>query len=84
MKKHFHPLELSCTSQFYRFVTFPPASHENILIFPFTGITGSWFCLDIIPPHIFRPFSVGPGIFARDRTGMAANALVKMKYHGDL
>src|SRR5690606_26729745 len=63
---------------------FFPAAAIYILIFPSGRITGTWFRLDIIPPHVFGSFSIRPDICARHGARVTADALVQMKQHRKL
>ena len=54
------------------------------LIFPLRRKTGAGLRFDIVPPHVFCALAIVPDILAGHAAGMAPNALVQVKHHGDL
>ena len=60
------------------------ATFVLLLIFPFRREAGAGLGFDVVPPHVFRTFAVGPHVLAGDTAGVTPDALVQMKHHGDL
>jgi hypothetical protein len=81
VEKLFQPFGFPHAFQFDRFAVFLPAAFIHFLVFPFFGISGPRFGFDVVPPHVFRTFPVGPRIFAGNGTCVAANALIEVENH---
>ena len=61
----------------------PPAL-PVILIFPGARIANTRSGLNVVEPHVLGTFAVRPCLLTGYRTGVAANALVKVHHHDDL
>src|SRR5574338_934390 len=68
-------------TQAQRFAIPFPTPVETILVFALCRVTRPRTGLNVVPPHIFGAFAVGPQVLARHRTGMAADALIQVKEH---
>src|SRR5215469_4380992 len=61
-----------------------PTAVVLFLILPMRWVAAARLGFHIVPPHVFGALAVGPKILAGDTAGMAADALVQMKHHGNL
>ena len=61
-----------------------PSALPAFLIFPSAGIANTRAGLNVVEPHVLGTFAVRPRLLTRHRTGVAANALVKVHHHDNL
>jgi hypothetical protein len=70
---------LAGTLQPQLLATLHPAAAVFILVLPAGRIAGSRLGFHVVPPHIFRPLTVGPLVFASDTASMATDTLVEVE-----
>src|SRR5262249_59807571 len=61
-----------------------PAAAPGVLVLVAAGIALAGPGLDVVEPHVLDPAAVGPRLLARDRAGVAADALVEVHHHRHL
>ena len=61
-----------------------PAALPLVLVLVAAGVALARAGLDVVEPDVLGAGAVGPGLFAGDRAGVAADALVEVHDHGDL
>ncbi len=61
-----------------------PAALPLFLVLPGAGVAHAGTSFNVIEPDVLGAFAVGPCLLTRDRTGVAADALVQVHDHGDL
>ncbi len=61
-----------------------PAALPLLLVFPVVREADARLAFDVVEPGVFHPFAAGPDVFTGHRTGVAADALIKVQHHADL
>src|SRR5262245_43411301 len=61
-----------------------PAALEPVLVLVAARVAGAGFGFDVVEPDVLAAGPVGPGLFAGDRAGVAADALVQVHHHRHL
>ena len=61
-----------------------PAAPPPLLVLVAARVALSGPGLDVVEPHVLDAAAVGPGLLARDRAGVAADALVEVHDHAQL
>src|SRR5262249_51997627 len=61
-----------------------PAAAVFGLVLPTCRVSGTRLGLHVVPVHVLGALAVGPDVLARDRAGVAADALVQVKDHRNL
>src|SRR5690606_26726028 len=61
-----------------------PAAAPLLLVLVAAGVALSGTGLDVVEPHVLDAGAVGPRLFAGDRAGVAADALVEVHHHRHL
>jgi hypothetical protein len=56
-----------------------PAALVLFLIFPFGRVAGSWLGLNIVPPHVFATFAVGPQVLAGNAASVATDTFIEVE-----
>src|SRR5690606_4268436 len=61
-----------------------PAAFPLLLVLPLLRVTDAGLGFDVIEPGVLHALTRGPYVLAGHRTGVAADALVKIQHHADL
>ncbi len=61
-----------------------PAAAPGVLVLVAAGVALAGPGLDVVEPRVLGARSVGPGLFAGDGAGVAADAFVEVHHHGHL
>src|SRR5690606_20409593 len=61
-----------------------PAAAPLLLVLVAPRIAHAGTCLDVVEPHVFDARTVRPRLLARDRAGVASDALVEVHDHRHL